>query len=539
MTPEIQGLRLLARTDLHYLIRWVFKRKDFDHPWLIERCREVQANPNGCLDLWARDHRKSTIITYALTIQDILASHGDDPLPKWNGLEPTFGIFSHTRPIAKKFLRQIKHEFETNKGLKELFPDILWDNPQKQSPKWSEDDGIVLRRKSNPKEATVEAWGLVDGQPVGAHFNVRVYDDVVTRASVNTPDMIAKTTESWELSQNLGTTDGFERYIGTRYAIFDTYQEMMTRGAAKVRLYPATDDGTESGTPVFLTPAQLAKKRRDMGATTFSAQMLQRPVSKGTATFDIEHLKFADVRPRTLNVAILGDPAHSKRKGSDRTAILVIAKDAQRNLWLLDGYNHKMNLKERWDALSTLRRKWMNEPGVTGLLIGYERYGLQADIEHFKTQMELAEDVFDIEELNWPKEGPGAKDDRIARLRPDFERRRFNIPILAWHEQLGLCYLKVEKGEIKYVKAETETANMRRMANAGLKYLIVRPIKRIDEDGRLYDVTVRFIQEYLAHPAPGAFKDVLDAASRLYDLDLRPPVVIDEKAMQPETFHDS
>jgi len=505
----------------------------------VARCREVEASPNGHLDLWARDHRKSTIITYALTIQDILASHGDDPLPKWGGLEPTFGIFSHTRPIAKKFLRQIKHEFETNTGLLDLFPDILWANPQKQSPKWSEDDGIVLRREGNPKEATVEAWGLVDGQPVGAHFNVRVYDDVVTRASVNTPDMIAKTTESWELSQNLGTMDGFERYIGTRYAIFDTYQEMMTRGAAQVRLYPATEDGTETGKPVLLTPAQLVKKRRDMGASTFSAQMLQRPVSKATATFDIEHLKFADIRPRTLNVGILGDPAHSKRRGSDRTALLVIARDAQRNLWLLDGFNHKMNLKERWDALSTLRRKWMNEPGVAGLMVGYERYGLQADIEHFKTQMELSEDVFDIEELNWPKEGSGAKDDRIARLRPDFERRRFNLPMLAWHAEMGLCFLKVERGELQYVKAVNETSNMRRMAGAGLKHLIVRPIKRIDEEGRLYDVTVRFIQEYLAHPAPGAFKDVLDAASRLYDLDLRPPVVIDPKETAPETYHDS
>jgi len=539
LTPEIQGLRYLARTDLHFLIRRVFRRKDFDHPWLVARCREVEASPNGHLDLWARDHRKSTIITYALTIQDILASHGDDPLPKWGGLEPTFGLFSHTRPIAKKFLRQIKHEFEVNTGLLDLFPDILWANPQKQSPKWSEDDGIVLRRKSNPKEATVEAWGLVDGQPVGAHFNVRVYDDVVTRASVNTPDMIAKTTEAWELSQNLGTMDGFERYIGTRYAIFDTYQEMMARGAAQVRLYPATEDGTETGKPVLLTPAQLVKKRRDMGASTFSAQMLQRPVSKATATFDIEHLKFADIRPRTLNVGILGDPAHSKRRGSDRTALLVIARDAQRNLWLLDGFNHRMNLKERWDALSTLRRKWMNEPGVAGLMVGYERYGLQADIEHFKTQMELAGDVFDIEELNWPKEGSGAKDDRIARLRPDFERRRFNLPMLAWHAEMGLCFLKVERGELQYVKAVNETSNMRRMAGAGLKHLILRPIKRIDEEGRLYDVTVRFIQEYLAHPAPGAFKDVLDAASRLYDLDLRPPVVIDPKETAPETYHDS
>ena len=89
-------------------------RLDIKHQWLLERCKEVEANPNGHLDLWARDHRKSSIITYAKSIQDILASHGDNPLPVWNGVEVSIGIFSVTRPLAKQFLAQIKREFETN-----------------------------------------------------------------------------------------------------------------------------------------------------------------------------------------------------------------------------------------------------------------------------------------------------------------------------------------------------------------------------------------------------------------------------------------
>jgi hypothetical protein len=36
---------------------------------------------------------------------------------------------------------------------------VLWADPVKESPKWSEDEGIVVKRKGNPKEATVEAWG--------------------------------------------------------------------------------------------------------------------------------------------------------------------------------------------------------------------------------------------------------------------------------------------------------------------------------------------------------------------------------------------
>jgi len=120
---------------------------------LFDRCREVEAAPNGHRDLWAREHYKSSIITFGLTIRDILQNP-----------EITVGIFSYSRPIAKAFLRQIKREFEANEILRRLFPEICWDNPHLQSSKWSEDDGIILRRQGNPKEATVEAWGLVDAR---------------------------------------------------------------------------------------------------------------------------------------------------------------------------------------------------------------------------------------------------------------------------------------------------------------------------------------------------------------------------------------
>ncbi len=530
-------MRHLGRIDLVYLMLCLMNRKDMAHPWLIDRVREVEASPNGHLDLWAREHYKSTIITFGKTVQDILAGHGDDPLPVWNGVEPTFGIFSHTRPTAKKFLRQIKQEFETNTRLMGLYPDILYEKPHKDAEKWSEEIGITVRRQTNPKEATVEAWGLIDGQPTGAHFFVRIYDDVVTRESVTTPEQIAKTTEGWELSINLGVAEGgYERYIGTRYAMMDTYHEMMKRGAVTPRIYPSTHDGTESGEPVFLSPPAHTKKRKSMGPTTFAAQMLQKPISKATATFEVDHLSFRDIRPKTLNIYIIGDPANSKRKGSDRTGIAVIGVDAQRNKYLLDGYNHKMNLKERWDALRGLRRHWMGQPGVQLVKVGYERYGMQSDLEHFETQMKIEGDAFDIHEVAWPKEGPGAKGDRIARLRPDFEQKRFYLPILAWDEANRLSYLKIVDGEIKVEAAKAETSAMRKAAGAGQKYLVIRPIKRKDEEGRFYDVTMRFIIEYLSHPAPGAFDDLIDAVSRIYDMEPVPPIIINEKDTEPPAY---
>lgn len=506
----------------------------------------MEVAPNGYLDLWARDHRKSTIITYAGTIQDILSSHGSNPEPKWKGIELTFGIFSHVRPIARKFLRQIKHEMQYNVYLLALFPDILYQNPERDSPKWSETDGLIVRRKSNPAASTVEAWGLVDGMPVGAHFFVRVYDDVVTKRSVTTSEMIAKTTEAWELSLNLGTSEldgadtiNIERYIGTRYGIFDTYAEILERKAATPRIYPATADGTETGKPVLLTQDALNKKKRQ-GKYTFAAQMLQKPISKGTATFDINDLRFAEIRPKTINIFILGDPANSKKKGSDRTGLSVLAYDAARNFYLVDGMNHKMSLGERWIALQSLHVKWSNAEGVQGVRVGYERYGIQADIEHFQSQMELAGRSFEIEEVAWVAgDQSQAKDDRIARLHPDFKNGKFFLPYLGRDSMGNLCYRKVIDGQLVVTEAKQETKLMTKMKRNGQLFRVLRPIRQIDEEKRVYDLTARFIEEYLHHPAPGMFKDLLDSASRVYDLQPKPPVIVDEKDLEPESFPDS
>lgn len=235
---------------------------------MLARIREVQEQPDGYLDLWARDHRKSTIITFAKTIQDILASHGESPLPQWDGMEPTFGIFSHTRGIAAEFARQIKQELEQNDTLKSLFPDVLYENPERDAPRWSVQNGLTVRRKSNPKEGTVEAWGLVDGQPTSKHFNVLIYDDVVTKESVTTPEMIKKTTESWELSLNLGDRNPRIRGIGTRYHFADTWRAILERGALTKRQYAATDDGTLTGNAVYLTQKELQTKIQNMGPYT-------------------------------------------------------------------------------------------------------------------------------------------------------------------------------------------------------------------------------------------------------------------------------
>lgn len=496
----------LARCDRYFLLVYILNATYAAHEWIYNRCREVESEPDDHLDLWARGHFKTTVISFAGTIQEIIK----DP-------EITIGIFSNANKDARKFLRQLKIEFEENEKLHKYWPDIFWEYPKKEAPKWSEDDGLIVRRRGNPREATLSSFGLVDAQPTGSHFALRVYDDVVTEDSVGTPDMIAKTTDRWELSQNLSITevDGAIKkprqwHIGTRYNFADTYGVILKRKALQARVYPATEDGTLDGKPVLLSQEAWDKKRRNESPYTIACQQLLNPLAGDEQEFKLEWMRPYEIRPETLNIYILGDPASSKKKGTSNTAMAVIGVDAARNKYLLDGACHKMNLSERWVMLKGLRRKWLKQKGIQSIQIGYERYGHQTDIEHFQEMMKIEKYSFPIEEVSWTRDHIDAKDDRIRRLIPDHMNWRFFYPY---------------EGE--------KTTKQLEMEDRGKGFLLARPIKRVNEKGRIYNLVEYLINnEYLFFPATTA-KDLLDAMSRLYDMDINPPAVHKEEDTIP------
>lgn len=498
---NIPMVRALCMWDRYFLLVQIFGRKDMLHSWLYARCREVEKAPDGYLDLWAREHYKSTIITFAGIIQEILVNP-----------ELTVGIFSHTKSIAKKFLWQIKQELQGNQKLKSLFPDILFQDPEKESPQWSLDAGLVVKRKTNSKEATVEAHGLVDGMPTSAHFGLLVYDDVVTKESVNTPEQVSKTTEMWELSDNLGMQGGRKWHIGTRYSYADTYEAIMKRGAAKPRIYPATHDGTITGKPVLLSQEAWDLKVRDQGEATVSCQLLQNPLAGQQRMFDIEDIQVYEVRPATLAVYVMVDPARSKKTDSDNTAIVVLGIDYANNKYLLDGFNHKMDLMERWQRTANLYVKWKQATGVQGIYVGYESFGAQADLDYFREQMKVNNVRFDIMELAWPREGGGSKIDRVQRLGPDFRTHKFFVPY--------------DTDEKKY------TTNQQKML-PGYGYRVAKPIRRKDGENNIYDLVEQF--KFQVHYFPfGGKKDLVDAASRIYDMTPMKPTLNEPKWLDSE-----
>jgi hypothetical protein len=185
--------------------------------------------------------------------------------------------------------------------------------------------------------------------------------------------------------------------------------------------------------------------------------------------------------------------------------MVVIGIDYALNKYLLDGFNHRMDLLERWIRMAQLYHKWKRATGVQYIYVGYEVYGAQADMDYFLEQMQSPSGggSFPIAQLAWPREGNDSKIDRVQRLGPDFRMHKFFLPYDTDEKNL--------------------TSLQRKHKNGGTDYRIAQQIKRKDENGNIYNLVEQFKLQTNFFPFGGQ-KDLVDAASRLYDMEPSAPI---------------
>lgn len=478
------------------------------HPWIFNRCREVQEDPDFHIDIWAREHFKSTIITLLKTVQDILR----DP-------EIAICIFSYNQKIASKFVSQIKNALE-NKRLRQLFPDIIPEDTGSGKYTYIDDEGsrrsqkfswssvaLTVKRKTGRKEPTVSGYGLVTGQPTGMHFDMLIYDDVVTPDSVRTSEQNRYTTEQFTMSLNTGSGENVRvRIIGTRYSLYDTYFHIMNpkyasegvMGGSKysLRCYPCR---TMSGDPVLYTSEYLETKRSVMVSFVYDSQMMCDPQFSSDIGFNEDWIAercnadeiYGD--RDSYNFYIIVDPANTKNNKSDFTAMVVVAVNGDGRYYIPDIVRDKMSLSERISSLMSLVNRWTTSHGRPEVF--YEQSGLSSDMEVIRGMMEAKRYWFTIHSMGTkprvtldPRAGSGAgslKVNRILALEPLFR---------------------------------------------GYRIVLADSCVKVNWNGREEDMMASFVMdEYMKFPISNDHDDMLDALSRIADAETGPLIIAPAK----------
>jgi len=165
------------------------------------------------------------------------------------------------------------------------------------------------------------------------------------------------------------------------------------------------------------------RKQRFVGPYNWNRQFQQRPGALAGDVFHVEWVKYwsLDNRPpKSLIRYILVDPASSKKKGSDYTAMVVVGLGADQNYYVLDIIHDRLNQPERIQALFRLAVK--SKPIRK---VGYEKYGMMEDAQEIvRRKRAMFYNAFEVVELG----GNIPKATRIGWLVGPFAAGRIYLP---------------------------------------------------------------------------------------------------------------
>ena len=417
-------MRQISESSLFYFCVAVLNLYFVNTDYGYRLCLDVQYNKWGKLWVIAREFLKSTIITEASTLWEIIK----DP-------NQTYCIYSYKVEMAMKFLNVIRGWIENNALLRRMWPDVFWENPalgyedlpNGRRIRWAwTASQIEVKRTIESKEKTIEVAGVLGSSKTGAHFSRQIFDDTETQKNVETPDAIEKLLTQTLMAFNTGQTEHLEYcFVGTFYARADVYYRMIKDGVFQQSvIQPCVD---MEGRPIYFSAEVLEQKYRLMGPTVFATQMMCDPSFNSVSTFKAEWVHYWNPKPDGLNIYLIVDPASGKTgKRHDYTVMVSFGVDSLGNLMVLDMVRDKIGLEQKFLTLVTMIRQY--QP----IRIYYEQVSMQQDISSLEMLMDKYNTRFAITPFNPTKWGD--KESRIEKLRNKYEMGQVWLPSNAVHK---------------------------------------------------------------------------------------------------------
>jgi hypothetical protein len=209
----------------------------------------------------------------------------------------------------------------------------------------SEDEGYTVKRASSSRsEPTLSAHGVIEGMPIGSHFDYLVLDDLETQEDVRNPKVVLKIRDTFDILEDLLTRGGKVEVIGTPYSHMGVYVPFIVdkknadgEPAFKYTRIPATKDGTLDGEPIFHSVEELQNIRARKGMYSYLCQQMIDPSPVGARKLESRMLVRYERKdiPYGLYKFIVIDPAGAEEtltsENTDPWAMLCIGVEPSKD----------------------------------------------------------------------------------------------------------------------------------------------------------------------------------------------------------------
>ena len=292
-----------------------------DGVWIDERTERL-----FLLILMPRGHLKSSVVTIGKSIQEILKKPDIRILI-------TNAFWDKSREFLGSISGQLKKPY-----FKDKFGITLpYDTKDKLT--------VSTRRRKELTEPTIDTGGVEKGK-TGSHYDMIIWDDLVCRENIGTPEQLMKPVTYYKDCLDLLEPNGVGIMIGTRWDDNDIYGQIddkknsfgnkfkvyktkaLVPGKVRVKekdgvITPYVTPDSKFIFPKKFNEEQLCQLYEDKGQYAFYAQYFNETVDDEHATFKKSWLetrwKDNDIAGQPIDHYLVVDPAISEEKHSDFT----------------------------------------------------------------------------------------------------------------------------------------------------------------------------------------------------------------------------
>lgn len=224
-TAELADIRETCRTNLKYLAKEVLGMSKWDDNLHDNLAEYIEKSGKHKLILIPRGHLKSSIVTIAWSIQQLLRDPNKRIL-----------IRNAVWDQSRRFLGQIQGYLEDGQ-----LP-MIFGRFKTQKTIWTKEECDIHQKKVKKASPSIMTAGL-DTSLTGLHFDIVIDDDLVNDKNTSTKEQIQKVIEVYNDSFNLLDRGGQHIVVGTRWNNKDLYGHILTTDTKTVNLLELNKDG--------------------------------------------------------------------------------------------------------------------------------------------------------------------------------------------------------------------------------------------------------------------------------------------------------
>lgn len=261
---------------------------------------------------------------------------------------------------AKMYVSAIKDQIDNNDVLKLICTDkkgkYILEPDKNAAGGWTEDRILLKHRtKLGMKEPSLFV-SAVDNNRTGLHPDVIIMDDLVSEATVTTPEQRNKTKTHYRFSLSLLERNGLQVVIGTRYHMDDLYDDLLQNTGFNCIVRPAILPNGKCYFPTKYPKEVLEELKRDQGADIFNSQYMLDPTNSDDAVFRVGNINYYLDEEMALErdtgayrgkvqfqqVFVLTDLAITQGKRSDYTVIMILGITWDKKIYVIDYIRDKL-----------------------------------------------------------------------------------------------------------------------------------------------------------------------------------------------------